>query len=583
MAQLAASDSSGFDTTLRPIPARTQLLAVAWLRWRVFVNNFRRPRSSKNQAVGLVLTILLRLFLWPIMAMWVIGPAVACGYFGWMAIDGHHPDGLLTLLAGIAAFWQFLSINGVSVAATVSSFDPSTLVRFPLPFGRYLVLRTLLGLLTASTIVGCLCLVATTIGVGIADSSLALPALVVLAVYALMNIFFARMVAAWAERWLATRRAREIFGVLMAFFVIGVQYFNLGRAPRHSSVVTGSWLLDMLHISARVLSWLPPGYAANAILLQGQLLNQLGQFAALLATTVLFLAIFAIRLHKQFLGEYLSEGAARSAPAAPVQRPKPLAPQPVAVAQPVASDPATRLVSPTVAACLRKEWLYLRGNGNQLIGLLTPLVFVLILSRGLFTEHPSYLLPGALGYALFASLAGLYNVFGADGAGMQLYLLAPVRLRDVVLAKNLMSLTVIFVQVVLAWSLVMWIARSPIPLPTQVSAFFWIAFVILANLTLGTVRSIQAPRKFVPGQTRQMRTPTNRTSGLLVLAMLFGSVLLQVPVAYVCHHFHQPWLAAAIFAPLAAAAVGAYAFLLHNSEKLLLSYRDLISEELCRT
>ena len=456
-------------------------------------------------------------------------------------------------------------------------------MRYPLPFGRYLVLRILLGLLTASTIVGCLCLLAASIGIAVADSSLTLPAFVVLAVYALMNIFFARMLAAWAERWLATRRAREIFGVLMAFFVIGVQYFNLGRAPHHSSTVTGSWLLDMLHLSARVLGWLPPGYAAHAILLRGQPLTQLAQFAALIATTALFLAIFAVRLHKQFLGEYLSEGAARPAPTAPAPRIRPVAQLPVVVARTASPGPTRSVFPPTVTACLRKEWVYLRGNGNQILGLLTPLVFVLILSRGLFTEHPSYLLPGALGYALFGSLAGLYNVFGADGAGMQLYLLAPIRLRDVVLAKNLMSLTVIAVQVVLAWALVMWISKSPIPASSQASAGLWILFVIAANLTLGTLRSIQAPRKFVPGQSRQMRTPTNRTSGLLVMGVLFGSVLLQVPVAYLCRHFHQPWLAAAIFAPLAAAAVAAYAFLLHNSGKLMLSYRDLIAEELCRT
>jgi hypothetical protein len=79
-----------------------------------------------------------------------------------------------------------------------------------------------------------------------------------------------------------------------------------------------------------------------------------------------------------------------------------------------------------------------------------------------------------------------------------------------------------------------------------------------------------------------MRTPpASKTSGLLVLAILFGSILLQIPVTLLCSHFHNPWLAVWIFAPLAAAAVGAYALLLNNADRLILTYRDVFAAELC--
>ena len=52
MAQL----TNGGDGGLRAIPARVQLYAVAWLRWRMFVNNFRRARTGKGKIAGLVLT-----------------------------------------------------------------------------------------------------------------------------------------------------------------------------------------------------------------------------------------------------------------------------------------------------------------------------------------------------------------------------------------------------------------------------------------------------------------------------------------------------------------------------------------------
>ena len=43
-----------------PIPASTQLLAIAWLRWRIFVNSFRRQANS-GKVGGLVASILLRM------------------------------------------------------------------------------------------------------------------------------------------------------------------------------------------------------------------------------------------------------------------------------------------------------------------------------------------------------------------------------------------------------------------------------------------------------------------------------------------------------------------------------------------
>ena len=126
------------------------------------------------------------------------------------------PQSLIPLLAAVAIGWQFVAINGVSMAATLATFDPASLLRFPLRFGRYLVLRLALGLLTPSTIIGCLALFAAAVGITIADHALAPAAFLVLGIYAAMNIFFSRMIAVWLERWLASRRAREIFGVLMA-------------------------------------------------------------------------------------------------------------------------------------------------------------------------------------------------------------------------------------------------------------------------------------------------------------------------------------------------------------------------------
>jgi hypothetical protein len=135
-----------------------------------------------------------------------------------------------------------------------------------------------------------------------------------------------------------------------------------------------------------------------------------------------------------------------------------------------------------------------------------------------------------------------------------------------------------------AWTIICMLARTPVPVSAQISTVFWTTFVVALNLSIGTLRSIQAPRKFVPGQSRSPRgaTPTNRTSSLLVLGVLFGSMLLQVPIAFASSYFKAPWLAAWIFGPLAVAAVFAYVLTLRKAERLILAARDVFAEELCK-
>ncbi len=568
----------------RNISARTQLVAVAWLRWRILVNStFRRRSTGAGRAAGLATAILVRIVVWPILALMVIGPVAGSGFMAWAAIANNHPQRLASLLAGIMLLWLFVSVNGQNAAAALSSFDPSSLIRFPLRFGRYLILRTFIGLLTPSTIVGCMALAAAAIGIVVADAGLALPAFVVLAVYAWTNIFLMRMIGAWFERWLANRRFREIFTALMALSAVGFQFLNYERAPMHAYGGRASLILNLMRGSGAELGWSPPGFAAHAILERAHPFEAVLNLAALAATTALFAAVFAVRLHKQFLGEYLSDSPVVRAKAGAGHRKRPNSRPAGSVAASLPQRAVGPGFAPVVTACLHKEWLTLRGNGAQFVSMLTPLFFVVILNRTTFAGHSTYFLPGAIAYVVFGALAGLYNVFGADGLGVQIYLLAPIRLRDVIVAKNLMSLTLIAGEAGLAWALVSTLAPAPIAVAAQVSTGLWTIFVIAANLALGTVRSIQAPRRFVPGQAQRRRTtPTNRTSGLLILLVLFGSMALQVPVTLASRYLNEPWLGAWIFGPLAAAAVTAYGLLLRNAEQFIMAHRDVLGEELCR-
>jgi ABC-2 type transport system permease protein len=584
MAELKGSP--GAMAAMPPIPARVQLMAVAWLRWRLFVNAFvrRRPKGPR-QVMGLVFAILLRIFLWPILSIMVLGPVGFSGFLAWELISEGHPRELAPVLAGLMIFWQFVSINGMNIATATKTFDPSTLTRFPIPFPRYLVLRTLIGLLAVSTIVGCLASLAVAVGIGIAQRELLLPALMAMGAFAVMNIFFTRMLGAWFERWLANRRFREIFSVLMATSFIFVQLAVPSRqAVVHTHGAMMPWYMRLAHQSAASLGWLPPGLAAHAILSGGQVLTVVVAIAGLLAYAGLFLAIFAVRLHKQFLGELLVDSpSVASKP--PARRAKRISKSTVVRTDVAPSRVEHSLISPIIAALLRKEFLILKANTQMLVGLFTPLLFVFVLGHGLAARHTEYFLPTALGYVLLGLVGSFYNVFGADGMGVQFYFMAPVRMSSVIVAKNMMQLALVAIQVTVAWSLVVVMAQHPIPLSVQVAAGMWLIFFVAANLAFGTLRSIQAPRRYIPGQSRQLKqtTPTNRTSALLVLAVLLGGLTMQAPITYAAHYFHLPWLGAAVFSVLAAAAVGCYVLLLQSAESLTMKYRDRLTEELCKT
>jgi ABC-2 type transport system permease protein len=579
------SSGLGALPAVPPIPARVQLMAVAWLRWRLFANAFvRRKPKSTHQVLGLIFAILLRVFLWPILAVMVLGPVVFSGFLAWELVSENHLQELAPVLAGLMIFWQFVSINGMNIATATKTFDPSTLTRFPIPFPRYLALRTLIGLLAASTIVGCLASLAVAVGMGIARHELLLPALMAMGAFALMNVFFTRMLGAWFERWMANRRFREIFSVLMASSFVWVQLAIPSRSSIHAHRTMMPWYMRVAHHSAASLGWLPPGMAAHAILSNGHVMAAALRLTGLLAYAMLFLAIFAVRLHKQFLGELLVDSPSVASKAT-AKRTERIGRATAAVASVAPSKPEHSLISPVIMACLRKEFLILKANTQALVGLFTPLLFVFILGRGVAARHTDYFLPTALGYVLLGVVASFYNVFGADGTGVQLYFMTPVRISSVIVAKNMTQLTLVAVEVTAAWSLVVLLAQNPIPLSVQIAAGLWLIFFVAINLSFGTLRSLQAPRRYIPGQSRQLKqtTPTNKTSSLLVLAVLLGGLIVQAPVTFASHHFHLPWLGAAVFSVLAAGAVAGYILLLRSAESLTMKYRDRLTEELCKT
>ena len=452
------------DTTQRWTTAqsRAQFVALAKLRWCIFRNAFRRKGGTGE--------LVARVILFPIIGVVAIGPIIGSGIGAYFIVSSDRLAMLPILTWAIFALWMLVVLN---VSPPGLSFDINTIIRFPLSFLRYLTARLFFGLLSATNVIGTLALIAADIGIIIAKPSLALWSTLLLATFALANIFFVRMILVWVERWLSTRRAREIFTALILFASLGFQYLNLhfnpGMQGRHHRYQTSTHLPLLLnifhHFVQPVAALLPPGLTASSIIHfgTGHLLAAIVPFFGLIAFGALFFGIYAWRMHREFRGENLSEttqsNQSRSQRGTALTRAT-VATSPTPV---VAASTTIFGLNNTVVACLQKEFIYLRRNINQLYGFIVP-IFMVFLFAGRMTASErfgDFVFPIAIAYSIFGVSVLAYNALGMDGTGVQFYFLSPTRLRDVFLAKNLMGFMLSFVELVVIFAVISFIAHPP--------------------------------------------------------------------------------------------------------------------------
>ncbi len=227
--------------------SRAQFAALARLRWCIFRNSFRRKGGGGELAA--------RIIFLPILGIFAFGPTFGTGFVAHLFVASGRISMLEFLTWGVSALWLVVLLN---VSPPGLSFDLNTILRFPLSFPRYLAARIFFGLLSASNVIGTLSLISAVVGIGIARPSLAPWSAFVFAVFALTNIFFVRMMLVWVERWLSTRRAREIFTAFFLFISLGFQYINFNFNPG----MQGGQAPPCFHPSSTGSEHLPP-YPAN--------------------------------------------------------------------------------------------------------------------------------------------------------------------------------------------------------------------------------------------------------------------------------------------------------------------------------
>jgi ABC-2 type transport system permease protein len=559
--------------------SRAQFAALAKLRWCIFRNSFRRKGGAGE--------VVARIIFFPIIGFFAFGPILGAGFSAYLFVSRGSIFMLLFLTWGLFALWLLVLLN---ISPPGLSFDINTILRFPLSFRRYLTARVFFGLLSAANVIGTLAVVGVSIGIAIARPSLALWSTILLAIFALSNIFFTRMMLVWVERWLSTRRAREVLTAFILFASLGFQYININFNPgfqhgrHHHTSAALPVILNIYHHIKPIASFLPPGLAASSIVSfsQGRILSAGANLLALIAFTALFFSVYAWRMHREFLGENLSETtqpnrqtARRTIPAATL-RPV-LTPGVVQNAAPT----QTSFLNNTVIACLQKEFIYLQRNLNQLYGFIAPLFMVFLFASRMSAvgRFGSLVFPLAIAYSTLGVSTLSYNALGMDTGGVQFYLLSPTRLRDVFLAKNLTIFLLTLAELVLIFVVIVVVAQVPSAV-ILLATICWLLFATFTNAAIGNLRSIIAPRRI--DLMKASRKQISQLSALLALAVIVACAAIGAAVLFLCSYLNRPWLMIPIFLALEIAAFIVYLQVLNRLDALALTHRETLTEELCK-
>ncbi|HEV2421473.1 MAG TPA: hypothetical protein VGS59_07195 [Candidatus Acidoferrales bacterium] len=555
---------------LNAIPGVSQQIRlIGRLRWMLFKNSLRNVKG-RLEAVSTVI-------LWLMMSGLVLGGGIFFGVASYYLVAQGRWEWLAGLMWIVFLFWQIYPIFAASVGA---QFDFSNLLRFPLRFTSFLVLSAVYGLFDPGAVASLFWLFCMWIGLGIVRPAMLGWALLVLLAFAAMNLFFARMLLSWLEKWLARRRTREILGFIFILIIIGFQLIGpaIEHFQHHRAQLQAGWLPALVSVA----NVLPPGLAGRS--LQLGLASSFAHAASLLVFLLIYAAAFffllRIRLVAQFHGENLGETSAASAPVAPARNARP-----VPASKSAAASWEIPGLSRPIAAVFEKEVRYAFRSGPMLLNFVIPVFLVIFLGftfrqQGALKHLPqSMVFPIAIAYTFLIQMNWVFNSFAFEGTGIQFFLLAPVRFRDIMVGKNLFLGAMSIVDALLVLAVISWMFAPPSAAVT-VATFIALLYGTLGNFALGNLLSVCFPRRLEFGVFRQKKqagvTMAVAFAAQIVFIGLGGLIFVLTRVT------HRPFLAVPVFIVLAVLTGIGYRISLGRVDALAMSHRETLTAELCR-
>jgi ABC-2 type transport system permease protein len=549
-------------------PARSQYAAVAAMRWRMTVNSLRSTRGKFELGARVFATGFLSL-------IWLL-VGTGCGFLAYRFAGDGRLDLLPFLFWPVFMTWQLVP---VMIASSQENVDLGFLLRFPIGFGSYSLLYLVLGIFDISTLAGAILLLGIWSGTVFAKPNLAGWMTLALALFALFNLVFSRMIFAWIDRWLGQRKTREILGIVSLVFFVAIQLLNPVYHPHsgHQRPMNAAALLRSLKTVDAVQQFFPPGLAAKSIHAAdaGSPLQAAGQLGGVAAYAVAAGVLLGIRLRAEYRGESLGEAPRTSA----VRRSrKSLA----ANADELPRQSPDGLIAGPIGSIFAKELRTLLRSSVMLFSMFTPLIFLYLIGGTMRSDHPSsgqYAFPIGVAYAFLPLTRQVCNSLGGEGAGIQLYFLSPTPFRTVMLAKNLLQFALFMLELTLACSILFFRFGLPSREMALITAC-WLLFAIPANLAAGNILSItMAYRMTMTRVSREQGSVGNGLLSLLIQLLTFAvGAAIYLPFALTGH----PVFAVPLLLVLAAFAVFAWWRVLGNVDRLAYDRREALISALSR-
>ncbi|MEO6923720.1 MAG: hypothetical protein ABI142_07845, partial [Bryocella sp.] len=324
---------------------------------------------------------------------------------------------------------------------------------------------------------------------------------------------------------------------------------------------------------------LPPALITNSI--TSAQAHHFGAWAlsllACFAYACVFYAVFAWRTATEFRGENLTDTANA------VRKAKSAAVRPARSAAPLAAPTASVLLktntrNSALTAILGKEILQLRRNTGLIFGLIAPIFFVFLFAGRIASRNDSHwIFPLALVYVLMAIAPLSYNSFGLEGEGAQFYFMAPVRMRDVLLAKNMLGFGIATVDVAVTVVVIAYVAVLP-GAPVLIASLLWVVATVLMETLMGNRRSLTAPKKIEVGRVAGKQA--SQFSTLIAFGILAASSAVAGMLLTLTLYFGHAWLLVPVFAVIAAVAVWLYLQDLERMDAFAGAHRETLIEVL---
>ena len=528
----------------------------------MFVNSLRTKRGKMELASRIIVTLAF--------SVGGLGGFAAATGFAWYFTSQGKAEFLAILLWPVFFFWQ---VFPVMATAFTNNPDSSELLRFPLTYRSFFLIRLAYGFFDPASALGSVGLLGVLVGISFARPLLLPWAVVVLGTFGLFNLVLMQTIFAWVERWLAQRRTREILGVLFILFMLSFQL--IGPVMERLEKKPHPEWNRAAEVATQVQAVLPPGLASDAIA-QASHAQYLVGFSSLLFLGTLTMAVgflLHLRLRRQFHGENLSEAAAR-----PV----------VVQAQGLQIGWDLPGFSPSVAAVFEKEMRYLARSGPMLLTLILPVFMLLIFRLGpmnpmrqssFLSRMPDMAFPSAVAYALLVLTNLVYNSFGGDGGGIQFFYASPASFHQIVLGKNLAHGAILAANTALVWVAVTFLYGPPTAV-VSIATLAGLLFAAPLNFTAGNVLSIYSPKK------RDFSTFGRQNVSQMTVLISLGVQLVIVGVGaaafMVARFYKNQWIAALAFLVLSAISLPLYVMVLKRLDQIAVDRRETLIGELCR-